>query len=94
MVVNQSSMQAHAAFMGNSAHNVANVNTNPFIANRTVLNNEVQGNVQAVQSPTNGPTQLSRELTDQISVENGFDAQVRSIQTQDEMHGSLLDMRA
>jgi len=93
MEVNQSSMQAHAAFMASSAHNVANVNTNPFIANRTTMNNNVQGNVQAVQSPTNGPTQISRELTDQISVENGFDAQIRSIQTKDEMIGSLLDMR-
>lgn len=93
MEVNQSSMQAHAAFMASNAHNVANVNTNPFIANRTVLNNGAGGSVQAVQSPSNGPTQLSRELTDQISIENGFDAQIRSIQTKDEMIGSLLDMR-
>jgi len=93
MEVNQSSMQAHAAFMASSAHNVANVNTNPFDATRTVLNNS-GGSVQAVQSPSGGPTQISRELRDQILVENGFDAQIRSIQTEDNMIGSLLDIRS
>ncbi len=35
---------------------------------------------------------ISKPLTDNISLENGLDAQVNSIKTQDEMIGSLLNI--
>ncbi len=94
MQVNVSSMGAHTDFLASNANNIANVNTNPFNANQVVLDNSAQGNVKAVVSSTNSPTELSRELTDQIVIENGFDAQIRSIKTEDEMVGTLLDMHA
>jgi flagellar basal body rod protein FlgG len=93
MQVNQTSMLAHANHLFASAHNVANVNTESFGALKTTLNNTVEGNVAASVTPTQNPTSLAREMTDQISVENGFEAQVRSIQTKDAMLGSLLDVR-
>lgn len=34
---------------------------------------------------------VSRILTDEITIENGLDAQIRSVNTQNQMLGSLLD---
>lgn len=35
---------------------------------------------------------IARSLTDNISLENGIDAQIASIQTKDEVFGTLLDI--
>ncbi|NLC27353.1 MAG: flagellar biosynthesis protein FlgE [Campylobacteraceae bacterium] len=94
MQVNQSAMRAHADFLASSSHNVANANTNQYDAKRTVLENSLQGSVKAVHSSTSEGTKLAREMTDQISIENGFDAQIGSIQTKDEMIGSLLNIKS
>lgn len=94
MQVNQSAMLAHADFLASSAHNLANINTDVFDAKRTTLDNSIQGSVKAVSASTNENTKLDQEMTDQIFIENGFDAQVRSIQTKDEMIGSLLDIKS
>ena len=94
MQVNQSSMTAHTTYFAANANNVANVNTEGYGALKTSLNNDVQGNVAASVTPTQNPTSLERELTDQIVIDNGFDAQVRSIQTKDDMLGTVLDIRS
>ena len=93
MQVNQSAMGAYSNFMANNAQNVANVNTDGYEATRTVFQNNGTGDVSAVSETTGSSTSLARELTDQISIENGFDAQVRSISTQDEILGTLFDMK-
>lgn len=96
---NVSSLIAHQDFANVNAHNVANVNTEGFIPTRTTLN-EGNGGVSAnFQSATdNGSslsqTDLSRELTDQVIVQNGHEVQGTAIRTRDEMIGSLLDILA
>lgn len=35
---------------------------------------------------------ITRDLTDSISTQNGFDAQVKSINTQNQMMGNMLDI--
>jgi len=92
MQVNSSSMIAHSDYMANSANNVANVNTTDFTATSTTIQNPVEGSVQAVSSTTNSPTDLAREFTDQIEIQNVFDANASVIKTQDEMLGSLIDL--
>lgn len=94
MQVNQNSMRAHADFLASSAHNVANVNTNPFDAKRTAISSDLEGSIKATRASTNERTNLAREMVDQISIKNGFDAQVRSIQTKDETIGVLLDIKS
>ena len=93
MQVNQNAMNAYNDFMASSARNVANVNTEGYEASRTVFESFGEGDVSAVSASTSKPTQLARDFTDQISIENGFDAQVKSISTKDEMLGTLLDMK-
>lgn len=92
MQVNASSMTAHAAWMGNNANNVANVNTDGFNSTQTTLENPAEGSVQASSSTTDSNTNLARELTEQIPIEQGNTAQTKAIKAYDEMIGSLIDL--
>jgi flagellar hook protein FlgE len=92
MQVNASSMMAYSDWMASNSNNVANVNTENFKATQTTLQNPTEGSVVAVNSRGENPTSLARELTDQISIENGFAANTKAIKTEDEMIGSLLDL--
>ena len=89
MQVNVNSMQAHQAWMNQSANNVANVNTESFEANRTVIE---EGPVPVSKS-TGKATDLAKEMTDQVALSGGFEAQASVIKTYDEMLGTLLDMK-
>lgn len=91
MQVNAASMNAISQWMGNSAHNVANVNTDGFNANRTTMNNE-NGSVVAQSSPVEKRTELSKELSDQMVIDKSFEANAQAIKTKDSMIGSLLDL--
>lgn len=97
---NVSSMMANQVFMDNNAHNVANVNTDGYVPNKTII---TEGSPQTPVANTskatdNGSersqTDLSKELTDQITIENVQEANLKAIRTEDEMMGSLLDIRA
>jgi flagellar hook protein FlgE len=72
-----------------NANNIANVNTEDFTAKDAKIGNNLEVNSR----DTNQPTNLTKELTDQIVIEDGFDAQIPVIKTEDEMMGSLLDIK-
>jgi flagellar hook protein FlgE len=91
MQVNISSIGAHTNFLANNANNIANINTNDFEATETTLDNE-NGEVVAKSSQTQNGTDLAKEITDQISITKGIEANVQAINTQDKMIGSLLDL--
>jgi len=96
---NVASIQAHQTLLNNSAHNVANVNTDGFIPTQTTLN-ETGGSVSASSSKAsdNGSpksqTDLAKEIPDQMIAQNGVALNVTAIRTQDEMLGTLLDIKA
>ena len=87
--VSVNAMRAHTDWMNVNAHNVANVNTENFRATDTVI---TDGPV-AQTRPTKSAVDLARELPDQIVIEKGLAAQVSTVRTQDEMLGTLLDMK-
>ena len=95
---NVNSLQANQTFMNNNAYNIANSNTDGFVPNNTVIQENGTNSIKAdtTKSSDNGSetsqTNLSKELTDQITIENVNDANVASIKTQDQMFGSLLDI--
>lgn len=93
MQINANAMTAMSNWMNNSANNVANVNTDKFNATQTTINNQ-NNTVVAQSSQTESRTDLGSEFTDQIALETAFEANTKPIQTQDEMLGSLLDMKA
>ncbi len=93
MQVNTNAMNAMSTWMNNSANNVANVNTPSYQATQTTLSEEANS-VVARSSKTDSRTDLTTEFTDQITLEAGFEANTKPIQTEDEMIGTLLDMKA
>ena len=96
---NVSSIQAHQTFLNTNANNVANVNSDGFIPSDTRLKdngNSVSANVTQADD-TGSPrsqTDLAKEIPDQIVIQAGTAANVEAIKTQDEILGSLLDIKA
>jgi len=96
---NVSSLMSNQVYMNNNAHNVANVNTDGYVPRETTISETQNGSTKAntTQADSNGSersqTDLSKEITDQISIEKIAASNVQAIRTQDEMLGSLLDMR-
>ena len=97
---NVSSIGSHQNWMNTNAHNVANSNTDRFVPQSTTIAETQNGATKAntMSGSSNGSeksqTDLSKEITDQISIEKATVSNVQAIRTQDEMYGSLLDIRA
>ncbi len=96
---NVSSLISHQNYANNNAHNIANVNTENFIPTKTTLHETAGGvTINSQAASDNGSsfsqTDLSRELTDQVVVQNGHEVQGTAIRTKDEMMGTLLDLFA
>lgn len=96
---NVSSILSNQTYMNNNASNVANVNTDRYIPRNTTISETQNGSTKANTSlaQDNGSlqsqTDLAKEMTDQITIQNTTAANVQAIRTQDEMLGSLLDIR-
>ncbi len=93
MQINSTAMMAMSNWMNNSANNVANVSTDNYKATQTTITDQNNA-VVANSSQTQNSTDLATEITDQTVLSKGFEANTKPIQTQDEMLGSLLDMKA
>ena len=88
---NTNAMTSISNWMNNNANNVANVNTEGYKSTQTTISNS-EGSIVAQSSKTENGTDLAKELTDQISIEKSLEANVKAVQTQDTMVGSLLDL--
>ena len=93
MQVNLSSMRAYEDWLSNNSNNIANMNTQDYKATDTTLTNR-GGSVTAHTTQSAHGVDLTKEITDQIVIKGGFQADVAAIKTQDEMIGSVLDLLA
>lgn len=96
---NVSSISAHQTMMNNSAHNVANVNTDGFVPKSTVMSDEgnsVRANTREATDTnySKSQTDLSKEMPDQMITQGVTEVNAMAIKTKDEMLGSLLDIKA
>lgn len=96
---NVSSIQAHQSMMNTNANNVANANTDSFVPSDTRMSNSggsVTANTKMADNTgsTKSQTNLAKEIPDQIIIQGATAANVTSIKTQDQMLGSLLDIKA
>ena len=96
---NVSSITAHQTTLNNSAHNVANVNTDKYVPIRTTINGDdssVSASSHKADDNTSklSQTDLAKEFPDQIIADKATSVNVSAIKTQDEMFGSLLDIKA
>jgi flagellar hook protein FlgE len=96
---NVSSLMSNQTWMNNSAANVANVNTDGYVPRDTTISETQNGGTKAntTLSTSTGSeksqTDLTKEITDQITIEKTAASNVQAIRTQNEMLGSLLDIR-
>ncbi len=96
---NISSIQAHQTMLNTNANNIANLNTDGFIPSDTRMSS-TKGMVTANtrKADDNGSlksqTDLAKEIPDQIIAEKATALNVTVIRTQDEMLGSLLDIKS
>jgi flagellar hook protein FlgE len=98
---NISSLNAHTTWMNVNANNVANVNTDKFTPTDTIINEGKKDNPTATlrKSDSSGTentsgTNLAKELTDQIVVQDATGFNVSAIKTQNDMTKTLLDIKA
>ena len=93
---NVSSLQANQTFLNTNANNIANVNTDGFRPSDTRISTNLQANNRLADdtSSQKSQTDLSKEIPDQITIGGVAEANVSAIRTQDEMMGTLLDIKA
>ena len=89
MTINSTSMQSHQLLMDINANNIANVNSSDFNAKEGRIGNNLEVN----SIDTKKPTDISKEITNQIIIQDGFEAQSPVIKTEDEMFKRLLDIK-
>jgi len=96
---NVASLQANQTFLNTTANNVANVNTDRFVPQDTrITNNDSKTPVANVRvADDNGSqksqTDLAKEIPDQIIQGRVAEVNVAAIKTQDEIFGTLLDIK-
>lgn len=97
---NVSSILSNQTYMNNNAVNVANANTDSYVPRNTTIGETQNGSTKADTSMAtdNGSkqsqTNLAKEMMDQLTIENVNSANVQAIQTQNNIMGSLLDIKA
>lgn len=97
---NISSLQANQMFMDTNANNIANANTDGFRPQDTVITNNAGNGIQAENrladdtGSQKSQTDLAKEIPDQVTGVNVAKANAVSIRAEDEVLGTLLDMKA
>lgn len=96
---NVSSLQAHQTMINGSANNVANLNSDGYIPTDTrIIGGDESIKAQNRRADNSGSktsqTDLAKEIPDQIIAQESTALNVTAIKTQDEMLGSLLDIKA
>jgi len=95
-----SSIYAHQDLLNSSAHNIANSNTENFERIETnIVEDSNKNNVTSVSEKIENDhiysnTDLVKEMTSQIISYQAVGANAVSIQTQNEVSGTLLDIKA
>jgi flagellar hook protein FlgE len=90
---------SNQTWMNNSAANVANVNTDKYVPRDTTISETPNGGTKAntelatSTGSEKSQTDLTKEMTDQIAIEKTAVSNVQAIRTQNEMLGSLLDIK-
>jgi len=93
---NVASITANQTVLNTTANNIANVNTDKYVPKDTIVTNDLSTNTRLADNTGNkmSQTNLSKEIPDMIVEEKVNAVNINAIKTQDEMFGSLLDIKA
>ncbi|MED5618512.1 flagellar basal body rod C-terminal domain-containing protein [Ideonella sp. BN130291] len=90
-----SGMNAAMRQLGASAHNIANAQTPGFRRQQVLQQTLADGGVRVSVAQAAEPGEhLAEDMVQQMSASYAFKANLRVVQTQDQVLGSLLDVRA
>ncbi|SHM64426.1 flagellar basal body protein [Rhizobacter sp. OV335] len=90
-----SGLNAAQLRLDSAAHNIANTQTPGFRRQQVVLQAQPEGGVQAdIAAPAQAGGSLEADVVDQMSAAYSYKANLRTLQVQDEVLGSLLDATA
>jgi flagellar basal-body rod protein FlgC len=91
----ESALNAYSDTLSVTANNVANMNTADFKPTEASMNEGVNGGVYVTlsQSGQEG-TDIAKETVDMISTEEGFKANIKSLQASEDMIENLIDIIA
>lgn len=90
---------AHQWWLSANSHNIANVNTDGFKPINTLIGEDAMSNPKATfKLSTKGEggmsqTDLTKEMGDMIVAKRGFEVNAPVARTEDEILGSLLDIK-
>jgi flagellar hook protein FlgE len=88
-----SALQASATALNSSAHNLANLQTPDYKAQRVTFREASPSGVVAQQEQTQEPTDLGQETLNQLKVRRLSQAAVASLKAGEELLGIRLDRR-
>lgn len=97
---NISSIQTSQTLLNTTANNVANVNTDGFVPQDTIATNQgSETPVAETRSADNegaerSQTDLAKEIPNEMVAQRTTEANVVAIKTQDDVMGTLLDIKA
>jgi flagellar hook protein FlgE len=90
-----SGMNAATTRLGASAHNVANVQTPAFRRQQVLQQTQPGGGVStSITQAQDTGTDLASEAVQQMTALYSFKANLRTVQVEREMLGSLIDLKA
>jgi len=92
--ISQSALQAFGTSQQVTANNIANMNTEGFNASRAVLKENSNGGVNAAVAQSQDPVDISREAVELTTGINFFTANLKVLETADEMTRELLSIKA
>lgn len=93
--ISVSALSAYTTRLNVTANNVANMNTEGFRPSEATTNESAGGGVSATIRQHEIPeVEMTKEMVDLTITEIGFKANLKAIRTEDEIAGSILDIRA
>lgn len=77
-----------------TANNIANMNTTGFKPSSATMNEEENGGVKVTLSQSQNPeVDIAKELTDMMIEKIAIQVNVKSLQTEDQVYKSLIDLK-
>jgi flagellar hook protein FlgE len=89
-----SALTAYGTGLGVTANNIANMNTKDFRPARTIMEEDVNAGVKVTLSQSrDGEVDLAKEMTDMIIEKHAIQANIKTLQTADQVLRSLIDIK-
>ncbi len=90
--ISVSAIRAHTDWMNANATNVANVNSRENSSLETTINENTAKSVEANIVSQGVPVEIAEEITEQVPILYGIEANVVAVKTADETTKNLLDV--